>query len=278
MSDIKGHRLSVECRIYTDDNEGMSTTMETHGLRSEFPTIITVPRNSALGKAIASSNGFTALIRMKTVSVRGQQVDTQMDIGKKIQKPLSLANNNMEALRSGEFADIKLRSEDGGEFHAHRQLLAIRSPVFGAMFFGSMREAQTGTAHIKSPRAAVEQLLQCVYTDEIDEKVAEPLSAELLELGTQYQIPRLVDLVKALMLTTLSVDNAAERFLFAVRFSFADLKEACETIIRGNLAAVMTTAGWAEIVKNPSAMGRLINGEKGNGGETERPAKRPRRT
>jgi hypothetical protein len=196
-----------------------------------------------------------------------------LDIGKKIQKPLSLANDHLEALKSGQFADFTLKSEDGVEFLVHRQILAIRSPYFGAMLFGSMREAQTGIAPIKASSAAVKQLLHCVYTDEIDAKVAEPLSLELLELGTQYQLPRLVDLVKALMLSTLSVDNASERFLLAVQISLADLEEACESIIKANLSAVMCTAGWAEIVKNPSAMSRLINGEKDGKEGRKKPTK-----
>jgi len=273
MSEEEGYRYSLEARIYSGDQEEKSAAVESLGRRMETTSIMSVARNSLLGKAITQSNGFTAVVRVTTVSAYGQQVDTTLDIGKKIQTPLSLANDNLEALKSGEFADCTLKSEDGDEFLVHRQILAIRSPYFGAMLFGSMREAQTGIAQIKASSAAVTQLLQCVYTDEIDAKVAEPVSLELLELGKQYQLPRLVDLVTALMLSTLSVDNAAERFLLAVQISLADLEEACESIITGNLAAVMLTAGWAEIAKNPSAMSRLINGEKDGKKGRNRPTK-----
>jgi len=182
-------------------------------------------------------------------------------------------------LGSGDFADVTLKSEDGSTFAAHRQLLAMRSPVFRAMFYGLMREAQSGIASINASSAGVRELLSCIYTDEIDQGALNLIGCELFELGTQYEVPRLVALVKEQMLCTLSVDNVVERFSLAIRYSAEELGQACESIIKHNLAAVMQTEGWTQIMKDPVTMGMLINGGQrclDEGESTPRKLKRPR--
>merc|ERR1711971_129731 len=98
-------------------------------------------------------------------------------------------------------------------------------------------------------------------TDEIDARSSgtpESVIVELFELGTQYVLPRLVAHAKGNLVQTLSVDNAADRLMLAMKHSVEELKNAAEAIIRVNLSAVMQTEGWTRLSKNPLAMALLI--------------------
>eukprot|EP01083_Nonionella_stella_P102428 291379_1 len=84
--------------------------------------------------------------------------------------------------------------EERTEFVAHRLVLAARSPVFKAMFFGGMRESQLSeTVGIDdvSP-AAFEFILKYIYTG----NVKEPSDADLVSIiyaAEKYQMCDIVD-------------------------------------------------------------------------------------
>merc|ERR1712187_557569 len=109
-----------------------------------------------------------ASVRITTVSATGKIVETVVESGMQCRKPPSLANDWQCMLKSGDFADVTLKSNQGRAFPAHKLVLATRSPVFRAMFHGGMREAHTGEASIDASSVSVQQLLEYVYTDEID--------------------------------------------------------------------------------------------------------------
>merc|ERR1711862_842370 len=120
------------------------------------------------------------------------------------------------------------------------------------------KEAQSGVANMNAPSRWVQLLLDFIYTDEIDLDSAEGHGADLFDLGARYELPRLVALVKDQFLRTLSMQNACERVLLAVRFSVEDLERAAVAIIKGNLSAVMRTDGWDLISKDPEVMQKLV--------------------
>eukprot|EP00747_Dinoflagellata_sp_TGD_P170354 gnl/TRDRNA2_/TRDRNA2_201684_c0_seq1.p1 gnl/TRDRNA2_/TRDRNA2_201684_c0~~gnl/TRDRNA2_/TRDRNA2_201684_c0_seq1.p1 ORF type:complete len:373 (+),score=67.80 gnl/TRDRNA2_/TRDRNA2_201684_c0_seq1:70-1188(+) len=279
---LEYYTLSVTAHLCCGDCEEKSAAVETNG-RGTFvggeTKLLSVAFDSALGCAIQERNGFSARVQLTTLSAQGELVVTALHAGQETRPLHSLASSLRSALQSADLADVSLKSEEGATFPAHRQLLGMRSPVFRSMFYGPMMEAQTGTATIKASSAGVQQLLRCIYTDEIDLDAVEPIGFELFELGMQYEIPQLVALVKKQMFWTLSVDNAAERFLLANRHSVEELEKASEAIIKGNLAAVMQTEGWTHIMKDPAVMGRLINGARkchDNAETSPRKLKRPR--
>lgn len=259
LNPLQYYILAVEAKLCCGGHEMKSGAVQTngHGPFGGETTLFSFERASPFGLALQKQNGFSASVRVTTVSAQGQLVQTVVQKPGILPAP-SLAKNLQSALSSGNFADVTLKSEDGDTFPAHRQLLAMRSPVLARMFYGPMKEAQAGSASIMASSAAVRQLLKCIYTDEIDADAVELSGHEMLDLGTQYEVGRLVALTREQLFRTISVDCAAERYLLASRYSLEDLGKACEAVIRDNLAAVMQTKGWALITKDPLSMGALL--------------------
>lgn len=225
-----------------------------------FWNILTIPRGSELGRAIEELNAFIILIRITTIAALGQPTNTKVEDNALIVPPVStLASTLQASLTSGKFTDITLKSQAGDSFQAHRQLLAMRSPVFEAMFYGQMREAPSGTACIDASSDGIQHLLSFIYTDAVEDEAVEKFGSELYELGIQYELPRLAALVKEQFLRTLSVDNVCERLTLAVRFSLEELERRCKLIIQSNLSAVMNTKGWLHVAQDASVMRMLMS-------------------
>lgn len=80
--------------------------------------------------------------------------------------PPNMSQHLLQFLESKEGADVTFHVEHR-EFPAHKLLLAMRSPVFRAEFFGSMKEAATRSVRILDMKAdAFEAVLRFAYSDE----------------------------------------------------------------------------------------------------------------
>ncbi|KAL6591054.1 hypothetical protein ACP70R_050107 [Stipagrostis hirtigluma subsp. patula] len=79
--------------------------------------------------------------------------------------PPNMSEHLVQFLESKQGADVTFHVEDR-EFPAHKLLLAMRSPVFRAGFFGSMKEAATRAVRILDMKAdAFDAVLRFLYTD-----------------------------------------------------------------------------------------------------------------
>jgi hypothetical protein len=234
-----------------------STGQEDMGARLDL-------QGTQLERAMQSTDAMRVTVRIKTLGDKHRS-DTAVEPTQAALSPVpSLGANLGAALQSDallELSDVELISSEGATFPAHRQLLAMRSPVFRRMFYGGMREAQSHRATIPASDAALSELLHCIYTDELrDEDHIEPIAGELLDMGHQYEVPRLVALAESRLLRTLSVANAAERLLIGLRYPAEELKAACLALVKGNLGQVMCGDGWASVAQDPQVMAMLING------------------
>lgn len=240
--------------------------------------LFTIDGGSPLGRAIQEHDGFVLSSRITPVSSAGMCVATIVESGWKVPPKPSLSEDLQRGWKSSDFFDVTLKSSEGEAFRAHRQLLAMRSPVFKAMFYGSMSEAQSGLACISASSAGLRHLLHFMYTDELDANGVEPNDAELFELAAQYEVPGLVALVREQLFRTLSVDNAVTHFSLAVQFSQEKLEESCKAMIKRNLNAVMRTEGWAQITRDPELMGTLLREGQKCHGENESIQRKPKRS
>lgn len=113
--------------------------------------------------------------------------------------PTQLWNSALE----GETTDVRLRV-CGRIFHAHRWILAARSPVFAAMFSNDMLETNTGCVDISDiTPSTFEQLLFFIYNGRVFESAHNLL---LLKAADKYQIETLVVVCRA-SLTLLKKDS-----------------------------------------------------------------------
>ncbi|TVU45112.1 hypothetical protein EJB05_04585, partial [Eragrostis curvula] len=112
--------------------------------------------------------------------------------------PPSISLGLAEMLASGERADVAFDVE-GCTFHAHRLVLAMRSPVFRAKFFGDSRDSEQDVFAVADMSAPVFRvMLRFIYTDEVDlemegseESQRMAMAGDLLVAADLYDLERL---------------------------------------------------------------------------------------
>jgi len=163
-------------------------------------------------------------------------------------------------LAEGLASDITLRVDDGREFPAHRTVLRARSPYFEALFASSMRDASLEIVTASDvPSDAFQELLLWMYTGEVSEGVlqVEHMSEHLLMAANRFACGGLKMVCEAALCEGLAVNNAATRLVLAEQAEADLLKEGCLDFLKLELAEVMKTAGWKDVV----AAGATLMGE-----------------
>ncbi|KAM0823917.1 hypothetical protein ACQ4PT_070553 [Festuca glaucescens] len=163
----------------------------------------------------------------------------------------------------------------GESFAAHKPILAARSPVFMAEFFGDMNEKCSQNVEIEDMEAAVfKALLQFIYTDTVaefgrqdeadeeaiytntvpefgqKEEVVTVMAQHLLAAADRYGLDRLKLICVGELSGGINVDTAATTLALAEQHNCPELKERCvEFIIRTSdtLDAVLMTEGYKHL-------------------------------
>ncbi|KAL6842086.1 hypothetical protein ACP4OV_028065 [Aristida adscensionis] len=163
---------------------------------------------------------------------------------------------------------------DGKAFAAHKIVLAARSPVFMAEFFGHMEERTSPQVEIKEMEPAVfKAMLHFIYTDmvpELDEKgeAAMAMAEHLLGAAERYALDRLKVLCERRLALGIDVSRAAATLALADQYGYSQLKAKCvEFIALGsteNLEAVLATEGYKILAtRNPCAVTELLRAAHG---------------
>jgi len=153
-------------------------------------------------------------------------------------------------------AEVQDESETAEPLHAHRVLLAARSPVFRQMFFGATHMAETAPdaevclSGMDAPTAR--RFLEFLYTGKAcptawaDDDVV----CHLLSAGHKYEVESLVEACITRLCCTLDEENAAERLMMADLLDVQKLRdEALEYICASpaRLAAVQGTQAFKRL-------------------------------
>ncbi|KAF8745635.1 hypothetical protein HU200_013429 [Digitaria exilis] len=170
----------------------------------------------------------------------------------------SLAEHLGELLESKVGADVTF-AVSGESFAAHKNVLAARSPVFKAEFFGGMMEKSSGHVEIKEIEPSVfEAMLRFVYTDAVPK-----LEDKTMDVADRYGLDRLKVICECTLAFAIDTSTAATMLGLAERHGCKLLKPKCvEFIARGsreNLEAVMQTDGFKDLrVNSPSLLAGLL--------------------
>ncbi|XP_071674787.1 BTB/POZ and MATH domain-containing protein 2-like [Lolium perenne] len=169
----------------------------------------------------------------------------------------------------------------GETFLAHRCVLAARSKVFRAQFFGPMTQGITSSAiQIKDMDAKVfAAMLSFIYSDsfpEMEENKAQAVEEQeeeaaklvtwmqdLFVASDRYDIQQLKFLCEKKLFNLIGVSSVACTLALAERHNCHGLKDACLTFIQVQspkcLEKVMETDGWELIVTTyPSILKEII--------------------
>jgi speckle-type POZ protein len=176
-------------------------------------------------------------------------------------------------LRTEKGADVVF-DVAGETFAAHRYVLAARSPVFSAEFFGAMKESNTGgVVHIEDMEPRVfKALLYFVYTDlfpkmkqveegDVGDDDEDVLSQHLLVAADKYNLERLKLLCEKKLCGYINAGNVATILALAEQHHCNGLKKVCFHFLSSpaNLRAVVASDGFKHLSRScPSVMEELV--------------------
>ncbi|KAI3961592.1 hypothetical protein MKW92_032786, partial [Papaver armeniacum] len=184
-----------------------------------------------------------------------------------IHVPPSDMNQNLRGLLDSEIGhDITFQV--GNEFfRAHKLILAARSPVFKAQFFGSMGNPGLETVAIKEFEPfAFKAMLLFLYSDELPEPSeiygsdslcsSTTLVQHLLAAADLYDLARLKLMCEAKLCEAITANTVATTLALAERHHCPELKTICLNFAAKpeNFGEVMKSDGYAYLEKSCSSL------------------------
>eukprot|EP00931_Biecheleriopsis_adriatica_P014454 TRINITY_DN11626_c1_g1_i1.p1 TRINITY_DN11626_c1_g1~~TRINITY_DN11626_c1_g1_i1.p1 ORF type:complete len:430 (-),score=96.27 TRINITY_DN11626_c1_g1_i1:35-1288(-) len=166
-------------------------------------------------------------------------------------------------LQNADGSDVSLRpgipNSDGSDtepLHAHRSLLAARSPVFRQMFFGSAGMAEAAPcaevclSDMDFPIANM--FLDFIYTGKVEPQAwaDEDAVCHLLSAGHKYEVKSLIEACVARLVSSLCEETAAERLMMADLLGIQEVKDAALEYIcasQARLAVVQSTEAFKRL-------------------------------
>ena len=150
-----------------------------------------------------------------------------------------------------------LKSQDGTEHRAHRNVLSAASPALKALLSGSFQEAESiglgRPVYIAASAGVVNALVDYLYGGE--PSVATTDGVELLRLADAYELPNLAAAAEAELVSSLD-DAAALQFLQSSHLLTLKLREACEDHVAQQFETCMQQATFLQL--SASQLSRLL--------------------
>jgi speckle-type POZ protein len=169
----------------------------------------------------------------------------------------------------------------GESISAHKSILAARSPIFMAEFFGNMMERSSQCVEIQDMHPTVfKAMLHYIYTDTVPEldnnDSKQPASTDdetvmaqhLLVAVDRYGLDRLKTICEERLTLDIGIGTVASTLALAEQHNFSQLKAKCIDFISGgsseNLKAVLETEGYRYLeASNPSLLTELLKAAHG---------------
>ncbi|XP_015109573.1 uncharacterized protein LOC107036271 [Diachasma alloeum] len=160
-----------------------------------------------------------------------------------------VAQRGRYLLETGQWSDCKFivgQEPQQQILEGHKLFLAMSSPVFEAMFYGSMAE-KTDPIPIRDVQPeAFKTLLEYIYTDKVDLGSFE-LACELCYCAKKYMLPFLVEECTKFLWSDLSPNKACRAYEFAKLFEEPVLMEKCLSIICTKTNEILNEPSWDEV-------------------------------
>ncbi|EOA27240.1 hypothetical protein CARUB_v10023357mg [Capsella rubella] len=187
--------------------------------------------------------------------------------------PLSNMGQGLKDLLDSEVGcDISFQVGDE-TYKAHKLILAARSPVFRAQFFGPIGNNNVDRIVIDDIEPSIfKAMLSFIYTDVLPDvhEITGSTSASsftnmiqhLLAAADLYDLARLKILCEVLLCEELDVDNVATTLALAEQHQFLQLKAFCLKFVASpaNLGAVMKSEGFKHLKQScPTLLSELLS-------------------
>ncbi|KAK6938351.1 BTB/POZ domain [Dillenia turbinata] len=156
------------------------------------------------------------------------------------------------------FSDVVLVAADGASdqtdlappvpVHAHKAVLANRSPVFRAMFENQMEESLSGTIKISD----VSHDVLCAFVNYLYTAEACPddqMAYDLLVMAEKYQVKHLKAYCEKFIISKLNWDNSLLSYAFAHQHNAKHLLDAALSLIADNMDKLTKREEYMELVE-----------------------------
>ncbi|KAM3324297.1 BTB/POZ and MATH domain-containing protein 4-like [Capsicum chacoense] len=190
-------------------------------------------------------------------------------------QPIQVPDSNMGShfgmlLENMEGSDVVFNVA-GEKFHAHKLVLAARSPVFRTELFDELEgDKQEIIVADMEPRV-FKAMLHFIYRDslvgeELEDtssssipSVTDTLTEKLLSAADRYDLTRLRRVCESHLCKDISVNSVSRTLALADRYHAMELKAVCLRFAAENLAAVMQSDGFEYLKENcPSLQSELL--------------------
>ncbi|KAJ4777611.1 BTB/POZ/MATH-domain protein [Rhynchospora pubera] len=156
--------------------------------------------------------------------------------------PSNLSQQLTCLLETGEGEDVSFKV-GRDTIHAHKSILAARSPVFKAQLFGPMKCMKNKTIRVKDMEASTfKAMLHFIYSHSESLPESEELKGNkaalialaqnLLVAANRYGLVRLKCVCEMELYKFLNVDNLGDTLAFAEEHNCSFLKDTCENYLR----------------------------------------------
>lgn len=155
-------------------------------------------------------------------------------------------------------------------FKGHKLILAARSPVFRAQFFGLVGNPKTDEVELEDIEPSVfKAMLQYIYSDELPDLVEITCSTStctstivmqhLLAAADRFGLDRLKELCEAKLCEEVNVDTVATTLSLAEQHHCPQLKAICLKFAATNLGVVMQKDGFKHLEEScPLLLSELL--------------------
>ncbi|KAG0576501.1 hypothetical protein M758_5G078300 [Ceratodon purpureus] len=162
-----------------------------------------------------------------------KQIKQLEQMEENVSEKLEFLESLVEAFQMGMHTDVELITNDGRSIHAHRVVMATKSPVFRAMFESDeLKEPDSGAVHIQElSHDQLRYLLEFLYCAEIPADAMAEHGHALLIAADKYDIPVLSKVCEAYISPTVSLPNVLEILELADLTHATSLKETAISVI-----------------------------------------------
>ncbi|KAI3865481.1 hypothetical protein MKW92_053035 [Papaver armeniacum] len=194
--------------------------------------------------------------------------------------PSDMSQNLKGLLESGTGSDVTIQVRNEF-FKAHKLILAARSPVFKAMFFGLVGNPDMETVTIEEfDPFAFKAMLLYLYSDELPEArelsdsdstcTSTIIMQHLLIAADRFGLARLKLMCEAKLCQEITANNVATTLVLADKHQFLQLKTICLNFAAKaeNVEEVLKSDEFAHLEKNSSSLlidmlktGAVVNGK-----------------
>ncbi|KAL6843281.1 hypothetical protein ACP4OV_026994 [Aristida adscensionis] len=146
--------------------------------------------------------------------------------------PSDLSDNLGKLLESGEGSDVAFKVQ-GEIYHAHKIVLAMRSPVFKAELYGLLGENKKCLTVEDMQPTVFKALLHFIYTDSLpdmddfDADENEEVVKHLLVAADRYAMERMKLMCESILCKRLNAQSVATTLALADQHHCIKLKDAC---------------------------------------------------